>query len=422
MTEKSTLRDTERKAKLIIAAVWILRIAVGATFVMSGLAKAIDIWGFVYKIEDYLAAWGVESWRSLNFVAAMGFAATEFVCGACLMFGMFRKSVVWWMLAMMAVFLPLTCYIWIYDPVPDCGCFGDFWVISNAATFIKNIFLTTALIFLAKYNVRARALVNPYIQWLGFVAMAVYILLVGLIGYNVQPLVDFRSFPIGSHLLASSGEGSDNDGDDAMSFIYEKDGVKQTFTIDNLPDSTWEFVDRLDTAMPQDRSTEFTVIDDGYDLAPEIISNDGTQFLLIITDLDRIDITTTLAINELSGRVKARGGDFVAFVAAANDDEIEEWKDISMADYEVFVAEPTLLKELSRGTMSLVKLKDGVIQWKRNAGTIAADDNPDGEPSGLVALAVGHGGWVLLLLSIVLLAFMIVLVFPSLLFHRKVGK
>lgn len=35
-----------------------LRLAVGGTFVFSGLAKAIDIWGVGYKIDDYLAAFG----------------------------------------------------------------------------------------------------------------------------------------------------------------------------------------------------------------------------------------------------------------------------------------------------------------------------------------------------------------------------
>jgi hypothetical protein len=30
-------------------------------------------------------------------------------------------------------------------------------------------------------------------------------------------------------------------------FVYQKDGVKQEFTVSNLPDSTWEFVDRKQT-------------------------------------------------------------------------------------------------------------------------------------------------------------------------------
>jgi len=34
-------------------------------------------------------------------------------------------------LAFMLVMTPLTLYIAIYNPVTDCGCFGDALVISN---------------------------------------------------------------------------------------------------------------------------------------------------------------------------------------------------------------------------------------------------------------------------------------------------
>ena len=36
------------------AAVILLRIAVGLVFVSSGLAKTIDLWGTLYKMEEYL--------------------------------------------------------------------------------------------------------------------------------------------------------------------------------------------------------------------------------------------------------------------------------------------------------------------------------------------------------------------------------
>ena len=39
--------------------VWALRIAVGATFIFSGFVKAIDPWGLIYKISEYMAVWGL---------------------------------------------------------------------------------------------------------------------------------------------------------------------------------------------------------------------------------------------------------------------------------------------------------------------------------------------------------------------------
>ena len=51
--------------------VWILRIALGAVFVISGLSKGLDIWGFIYKIEEYLTVWGMDQPRSLVLASAM---------------------------------------------------------------------------------------------------------------------------------------------------------------------------------------------------------------------------------------------------------------------------------------------------------------------------------------------------------------
>lgn len=227
-------------SKLMIALIWAARIIIGATFVMSGLVKGIDLWGFVYKIEEYLSVWHIESWRSLNFIAAIAVSGTEFVCGAMLMVGAFRRSVAWWLMAMMAGLLPLSAYIMIADPVSDCGCFGDFWVISNTATFLKNVVIVGALIFLIRNNSKATAIYNPYVQWIPMVLCSIYIIIVGLIGYNIQPLVDFRSFPPGAYLLPDE-ESEDDMATDDLGFVYEKDGVRKVFRLDELPDSTWTF-------------------------------------------------------------------------------------------------------------------------------------------------------------------------------------
>lgn len=396
-----------------VALVWTYRIVIGAVFVMSGLVKSIDLWGFIYKIEEYLDVWGFPSWRSLSFVAALFISGFEFVAGVMLLTGSFRKSVVWWLLLMMAFMLPLTLYIWISDPVSDCGCFGDFWVISNSATFFKNVLITAGLIYLAKNNRRVAYIYNPYIQWIPMALCGAYIVLIGLIGYNIQPLVDFRSFPIGKTLLGDAESDEDND-DENVGFRYVKDGREKVFTIDNLPDSTWEFVDQ-EYASSGRQPTDFVVIADGEDIAQSLVSDNGEQLILLIPEISRADISYALLLNELNEGIESRGGSMFALVSNG-EAGVERWVDYSMASYAVYPAEPTMIKEMARGNMALIGLSGGKIQWKRTVSSLSLDDTTGhADFSGVIGAMIMHGNGVLVAMSVVLCVLLLLIAFPGLL-------
>ena len=184
------------------AVVWLFRLLVGATFVLSGFVKSIDPWGSFYKISEYFEVWNMDIPASLEVLAAFLLGGAEFVLGCLLLFGCYRRVAVWLLLAMMAFMLPLTLYIAVADPVADCGCFGDFLVLSNTVTFVKNIFLTLMLVYLASFNSRVEGLFIAYIQWVIGGLLSFYILIIALYGYNVQPLLDFRRFSPGTDWLA----------------------------------------------------------------------------------------------------------------------------------------------------------------------------------------------------------------------------
>ncbi|MDE6248781.1 MAG: DoxX family membrane protein, partial [Paramuribaculum sp.] len=137
-----TLKQVWHSRGLMVTAVWLTRIIVGALFVVSGLSKADDLWGFIYKIEEYLRVWNVVCPRSIVLTASMLISGAEFVLGSLLMLGLYRRSAPALLLLTMCGMLPLTLYIYMYAPVADCGCFGDFLILSNAATFWKNVALT----------------------------------------------------------------------------------------------------------------------------------------------------------------------------------------------------------------------------------------------------------------------------------------
>jgi len=350
--------------------VWIFRFGIGATFVVSGLVKAIDLWGFVYKIEEYLSVWGMMQPRSLVEIAAISISGFEFVAGFMLLSGSYRRVAVWSLLAMMCVMLPLTGYIYVVEPVSDCGCFGDFIVLSNTATFIKNILITVVLIYLFRNNKKVSGWYHPYLQWVVAALCAVYVLFVGMYGLIVQPMIDFRSFPPGLELLADDEDDSAVD----FEFIYEKNGEQRAFTPENLPDSSWMFVDRkiIGNELMENNRTEFYVTEDGEDVTYEVIDRESQQIIVVLPQYARADVSYTFIINELQQYVESLGGNLIE-VAAIDNDDVDKWRDLSMASYPIYHGDEFMLKELARGVMAAVYLRNGVVVWKRTLGSIDAD-------------------------------------------------
>lgn len=371
--------EIEKKAWFPVM-VWMLRIIVGAVFVMSGLVKALDLWGFVFKIEEYLAVWGISQPRSIAVMGALLISSYEFVFGFLLAMGCYKRMAVWALTATMTVWLPLTFYIWIAHPVADCGCFGDFWILSNFLTFVKNLVLTAMLIMLICYNSKVKAgMYKPAVQWIVGALFTLYVVIVALYGYNVQPMVDFRPYPPGVRLIETEETADECDGEDdynSISFLYEKDGVTKEFSLDALPDSTWTFLERIEGETSSNSGaagSAFAIYDqDGEDVTEDAISAAGRELLIVIPESNRFDISYSSFLNDL---YQWAGENDVTMICLIGNDSggIEQWQDLSMASYPIYSVEDTKLKELSRGTMALVVLDNGVITRKFTLSSVGGD-------------------------------------------------
>ncbi len=349
--------------------VWCLRIIIGCTFIISGLSKMIDPWGFVYKIEQYLSVWGIILNRPLVVASSMSLSATEFVLGSMMLLGCYRRGSTWLLSMIMVVMLPLSLYIAISNPVSDCGCFGDFFVMSNLATLVKNIAISGFLVYLLWNNKKVEGFINVYTQWLSGLFCLIYIIYIGILGYNVQPIVDFRDYKVGTNLVEKINLAVEQDVD--FEFIYEKDGVRKNFTSENLPDTTWTYIDR--TLIDENTNASMIAIYDGdEDVTRDVLNDTGNEIILLIPEIDNADISHSYLINEMYDYIAITGGSMIGIVASG-ENNLEYWIDISMADYPLYSAEDTDIKELARGDISVIYLKDGIIKWKRVLNSIPSN-------------------------------------------------
>lgn len=354
----------ERKFLLFKTCVWLARIVVGLTFVVSGWAKAVDPWGFIYKIEDYLTVWSIDVAREITLTGAISLSVAEFITGVLIVTGCWRRLSVMVAAGFMAVMLPLTAYIAIADPVPDCGCFGDFIIISNTATFLKNIVLSALVIYLLKYNTRVKGLYRHSLQWQTVAVSLVFVVTVSFIGYRYQPVVDFRPFKTGSVFPPASAED-----DPDVIFVYSKDGEEREYNIDNLPDSTWTFVSRIDRTTTEDNS--FAVFD-GYDDVTGLLVSDKPLLLLVVNDPGAGYLYRSRLAMQFAALIEREGGEMIA-ILAADADGVEKWRNLAAIDTDIFTADDTSLKMLARGDTALVYIVDGHIVWKRNIASFIPD-------------------------------------------------
>lgn len=378
MNRESVLR------KLSTLLTWICRLGVGGVFLFSGFVKAIDPWGTIYKFHDYLAVFGLPLSDGLVLAGVIMLCVFEFLTGAFLVTGSFRRAAPWMAALLMIVMTPLTLWIAISNPVADCGCFGEALVISNWATFWKNVVVDAGVVWLIMRNRKAHWVITPSLQWLGFLADALFVVTVAVLGYFYQPLIDYRPYKVGEKLIDLADDGAAATNNPEFTFVYEKDGVQKEFGIDDeLPDEAdgWRFVERKELPSKQSGAQErkgekaLTIYDEetGDDVTAEVALAPGAQFMLFMPALSQVSIASSYQINSLYDFARAHSIGFVA-VVSANEDEIAHWRDVSMARYPIYTADDVVIKEVVRGNPAVVYLEDGTVMWKSSLRSLSDDD------------------------------------------------
>lgn len=396
---------SETLRRLNIAAVWAARLAAGAVFIISGWAKAIDPWGFVLKTGEYLAAWGIDYVPHEAIVAGcVSLACVEFVTGVLLAAGCLRHATPLVATAMMAGMLPLTVYIYLYNPVDDCGCFGDFLKLSNAATMWKNVVLTALVVFLLVKNAGVKGLYPAPSQWLVITASTTLPLLMAITGYRLQPLVDFRPYHTGTRIFAPA------EGGDTELLLYERDGELRRFGLDELPDSTWTFVEEEQTAVGDFDSGIAIFNAAGEEVSDEVVNDEGRQLWLVVSTVEPKRLTYEHLVNELNTVCQKEGIEFMA-VLGSTGDTFDEWCEWRRPDYPVFTADATSLQQLVRGPKALVFTHNGVIEWKISLQSF--DKALLDTPGAIESLESPDSGRLHLMMIGVYLAVMIAILIPA---------
>ena len=359
-----------------IAAVNICRFILAATFIFSGYVKAIDPLGTLYKLKDYAAAMALNDilpdWALVIVAIALG--ALEFSLGVFMLFAVRRHAVSKLTLALMSVMTALTVWIYIADPVKDCGCFGDALTLTNGETLLKNIVLIACAALVAWRPVDMARFISRTNQWIVKYYTIAYIVVTSVYCLYTLPIFDFRPYRVGTNIKQGMEipEGAEQP-EFESTFILRKNGVTREFTLDNYPDSTWEYVDTKTVQTkkgyePPIHDFAITTNDTGEDITEQVLTKKGYTFLLVSPRLAVADDSNFGDIDQIYEYAAENGVDFFCLTASTNED-IERWRELTGAEYIFCNADETTLKTMIRSNPGLILLKDGTIigKWSHNA-------------------------------------------------------
>ena len=365
----------------------ISRSLLGVVFIFSGAVKAIDPLGTVYKIEDYLKAFGgfFTDLLPAAEIAAWGLIILELLLGVCMLLNVRTQWTSWISLLFYCVMTPLTLYIAFTNPVSDCGCFGDAVVLTNWQTFWKNLVLIILAILLVTWNKHIHQLWSNWME--GVIVLITVVATIAFMAWTINhlPIKDFRPYKIGNHLptLMEYPEDAEPDQYD-ISFVYEKDGVEEVFTLENYPkgDTTWTFVRQESKLIKKGYEPpihDLEIINaEGDDITWDILESEESVTLVVMYDLQKADKRQMSKVEALLGeeasgllgeeakgerQEEARG---YILTGSGTDEIISFSLEYPTLSDCICTCDPVTLKTIVRANPGVIVVQNGVVIDKYN--------------------------------------------------------
>lgn len=355
----------EVKLKVMRIAAIVIRFILGIVFIYSGFVKAVDPWGFQFKLEDYFIAFAWESLMPAALIMGILLSAAEFLIGMAFLLGIKPKLSTWSALLFMILFTPITLYLAITNVVPDCGCFGDALILTNWETFYKNLIIIVLTAFVFLYRKKFGHYMKCKLEWIPVIILAIGILFVSYYGLRHLPLMDFLAYEQG---MSMKPDPTQKD----LYFVNYKDnrtGNITEYPADDFPweDSVWmannEFVSQRVIKAEAPQYLIYIVDEENVEQTDAVMLNPDFQFLLVSYDLNKVSENAFDKIKEFAAECESSELAFAGLTATPYD-ETEIIRHDNQLAISFYYVDDIELKMFVRANPGFVLMKDGSILKK----------------------------------------------------------
>ena len=284
------------------------------------------------------------------------FALIETLIGAALITGVWRGFIAKFALGLQIFFTVITLFLVIFNPEMDCGCFGEAIHLTHMQTFVKNIILLALL--LAYFIPQTHLGETKRRKYISFSIIGVSVLCFTIYSWIYIPLIDFTAYKPGAKLAAGATYDEEAMRKETF-FIYEKDGIQETFTLETLPADieSWTFI-RTETPSI-DTHLELSIRDKESGEYMDTLATTGKVMVVSVYDPD-MRKSSWEKIDAFMQRSEKAG--FTTLLLCSTDDGVPAYiKDKAyIADYKTLIS-------MNRSNGGVTYFNNGILirKWAR---------------------------------------------------------
>lgn len=345
------------------------RLAVGALFIFSGFIKAIDPLGSTYKFVDYFEAFHIAFLEPTALTLAVLQNALELVIGLCLVMGIRMNITAWGTLLFMSFYTLLTFFLALFNPVSDCGCFGDCFKLTNWQTFFKNLALLAATLAIFRYRRCYKPFRSAAAEWLCVALFFIGSFWLSSYCYRHLPPVDCMPYHVGQNIPQAMAIPDDAPHDEYKTvLIYEKDGKQKEFSDTDFPwqDSSWKFVDSKSTLVKRGYAPPIYNFSMAHptlgDITDSVLACEYA-FLMVAPKLEKISTKNIGRMKELADFAQNHGYTFLGLTSSTQE-AVSAFAQAHSLNFTLCSADETTLKSMVRAHPGLMLLYHGTVVGK----------------------------------------------------------
>jgi hypothetical protein len=324
----------------------------------------------------------------------------------------------------------LTLVLAITDAVQDCGCFGDAIKLTNWQTFYKNLIIMPFVVYTFIERNAYRQIFGDKKEWAIVVLLLVASSGISVYTYRHLPFIDFMAYRAGVNIPEgmSIPEGAPADVYEQRTFIYEKDGQKQIFTLDSLPDDSWSFVDTPTPKLlkkgyvPPTKDFSITSLETGESIHEDIFAQGGYIVFVTSANIGDAKLKNADVLNQLYEYSAANNILFI-MLSGSSEQANQVYLQKTEARYPIYSTDATVLKSMVRSNPGIMLLKDNTVLKKWNINDVPSGDELktllSQNPDEIIASVNKSGQSTTIILACIVLVMLVGFSVISLLFDKN---